>query len=172
MTQESRCTVQSRRRPGQRRRSRPVLKVGVTLTVTRTVKVLADRDSLRQTSYSDSVRRTQTHHNPCRATVWVPAWRQTRSSESDSHPSPMRFESHFKNSFRNIKEYNLKNWNYCWASRCNGSMRPCSWGVIACKFLRQSQRQSCLWFVDFNSIPETSKNLVETCTQTICRGTH
>ena len=37
--------------------------------------------------------------------------------------------------------------------------------------LRQTQRQSCLWVVAFNSIPETSRRWAETCIWAIWRGT-
>ena len=60
------------------------------------------------------------------------------------------------------------------ARHSKGLTRPCGWGLTAGKYLRQSlTRQNCLqvWFVTFDSVSETSRNLVETCTWAIWRGT-
>ena len=53
----------------------------------------------------------------------------------------MRFESHFKSYFGNVKAFNLKKIKIIaaiGALRRNGRRRPCVWGATAAKFPRQS----------------------------------
>ena len=85
----------------------------------------------------------------------------------------MRFESLFKSSFGNVKEYDSQKKlklslspSQQWA-RCQWPQAALWLAGTAGKSLRQSQRQSCLGVVAFDSIPETSRNLVVTCTQAI-----
>ena len=80
---------------------------------------------------------------------------------------PMRFESHFKSYFGNVKAFNLK--------KLKLSLSPSpQWPEVALrlggdggKFLKQSLGRTVFGLESFESIPETSKSSVETCTWAI-----
>ena len=78
----------------------------------------------------------------------------------------MRFESHFKSYFGNVKAFNLKKFKIIAepvAAMAAGPEAAFGWGATAGKFLRQSLGRTVFGKESFESIPETSRSSVETC---------
>ena len=79
----------------------------------------------------------------------------------------MRCESHFKSSFGNVKAFNLKKLKLSLSPSPQWPQAACCWGATAGKFLRQSLGRTVFGHDSFESIPETSRKYVETCTWAI-----
>ena len=83
----------------------------------------------------------------------------------------MRFESHFKSYFGNVKAFNFKKIKIiaepvaamAGGGFAAGGRWPCGWGAMAGEFLRQSLGRTVFGKESFESIPETSRSSVETC---------
>ena len=75
----------------------------------------------------------------------------------------MRFKSHFKSSFGNVKAFNLKKLKLSLSPSPQWPQAACGWGATAGKFLRQSLGRTVFGKESFESIPETSRSSVETC---------
>ena len=82
-----------------------------------------------------------------------------------------------KSSFGNVNAFNSKKLKLSLSPghRRNGSRprrrRPCGWGATAGKFLRQTKGRTVFGHESFDSIRETSRRSLETCTWAILRGT-
>ena len=76
----------------------------------------------------------------------------------------MRFESHFKSYFGNVKAFNFKILKLSLSPSPQWPEAACGWGAMAGEFLRQSLGRSVFGNESFESIPETSRSSVETCT--------
>ena len=77
----------------------------------------------------------------------------------------MRFESHFKSYFGNVKAFNLKKFKIIAepvAAMAGGGLRLGGDGRRI-MFLRQSLGRTVFGKESFESIPETSRSSVETC---------
>ena len=87
----------------------------------------------------------------------------------------MQCESHFKSSFGNVNAFNFKKLKLSLSPSPpqwpQAALPGCGWGATAGKFLRQSLGRTVFGLESFESIPETSKSSVETCTWAILRGT-
>ena len=76
----------------------------------------------------------------------------------------MRFESHFKSSFGNVKAFNLKKLKLSLSPSPQWPQAALLLGATAGKFLRQTKGRTVFGLESFESIPETSRSSVETCT--------
>ena len=79
----------------------------------------------------------------------------------------MLFESHFKSSFGNVKAFNLKKLKLSLSPSPQWQQAACGWGATAGKFLRQTKGRTVFGKESIESIPETSRSSVETCTWAI-----
>ena len=83
----------------------------------------------------------------------------------------MRCESHFKSSFGNVKAFNLKKLKLSLTPSPQWPQAALRLGAAATagRFLRQSLGRTVFGLDSFESIPETSRSSVETCTWPICQ---
>ena len=82
----------------------------------------------------------------------------------------MRCESHFNPSFGNVKAFNLKKLKLSLSPSPQwpqAALRHWQGGATAGKFLRQTKGRTFFGKESFESIPETSRSSVETCTWAI-----
>ena len=79
----------------------------------------------------------------------------------------MRFESHFKSYFGNVKAFNLKKIKIIAEPVAAMARGGPAAGAMAGKFLRQTKGRTVFGKESFESIPETSRSSVETCTWAI-----
>ena len=73
----------------------------------------------------------------------------------------MRFESHFKSYFGNVKAFNFKILKLSLSPSPQWPQAACCWGATAGKFLRQTKGKSSrtvFGLESFESIPETSSS--------------
>ena len=76
-------------------------------------------------------------------------------------------ESNFNRSFGNEKVFNLKKLKLSLSPSQQWPQAAYGWGATAGKFLRQTKGRTVFGLEYFESIPETSRSSVETCTWAI-----
>ena len=76
-------------------------------------------------------------------------------------------KSHFNRSLGNVKAFTLKKLKLSLSPSPQWPQAACGWGATAGKFLRKSLGRTVFGLESFESIPETSRSSVETCTWAI-----